>query len=319
MTALEVSRPAAFWVLQHGMTMLGIAFLVAGIGGPPGLALLGAAALTFAGLRAFAATQGYAVPRPGHVRIVPYGCWDLPFRFAVRRRGCAFLFHRALDPETEGLPEAYSVYALPEDGAEEQLRFFAFEPPQGSRALGSLPVTALRFDHRGGAQVGVAELDAGLSALTRGEATSQRRPRGLALIGILNFVGVASYLGFLTLALLSPTRLGAVLVGLAAEGAGRHPLERLGPMLPAYFAVMAVLMGLLSVSFWRMKNWTRLVVLAIAWLSLVGSFQALVAAAGAGSLSGSALSLFRVGLCVTLIHYLMQPCIRALFRSPARH
>lgn len=80
---------------------------------------------------------------------------------------------------------------------------------------------------------------------------------------------------------------------------------------------MAVLMGLLSVSFWRMKNWTRLFLLAVAWLSLVGSFQALVAAAGAGSLSGSALSLFRVGLCVAMIHYLMQPRIHALFRSLA--
>ena len=109
MTALEASRPAAVWVLQHGMAMLGIAFLGAGIGGPPGLVLLGAVALTFAGLRAFAATQGYAVPRPGHVRILPYGCWDQPFRFAVRRGGCAFLFHRAFDPETERLPDRKST------------------------------------------------------------------------------------------------------------------------------------------------------------------------------------------------------------------
>ncbi len=318
MTALEASRPAAFWVLQHGMAMLGIAFLVAGINGPPGLALLGAAALSFAGLRAIAAQQGYVMPRPGHVPIVSYGCWDQPFRFAVRRSGLSFLFHRAADPETGSLPEAYSVYALPRSSPLEQLRFFAFEPPQGSRALGSLDARSLRFDHRGGAQVGIAELDAGLSALVGEEASSRRRPRVLALAGILNFVSVASYLGFLTLALASPTRLQTVLRGLAAEGAGPHPLEQLGPMLPAYFAVMAAVMGLLSLSFWRMKNWTRLFLLGVGWFSLVGTFQALIAAAGAGSLSGSALSLFRIGLCVALIQYLMQPRIRALFRSPAR-
>lgn len=318
MTALEASRPAAFWVLHHALAMLGVAFLVAGIGGPPGLALLGAAALTYVGLRAFAATQGYAVSRPGQVRILSYGCWDQPFRFAVRRGGRSFLFHRAFDPETESLPETYSVYALPKDSADQQLRFFGFEPPPGSRALGTLPVTALRFDHRGGAQVGVAELEAGLSALTRAE-TSGSRPRVLALIGILNFVSVASYVGFLSLALVGPARLGAVLRGLAAEGAGPHPLETLGPMLPAYFTVMTALMSVLSLSFWRMKNWTRLVMLGVGWLSLLGSFQQLVAAAGAGSLSGSALSLFRVGLCVALIRYLTEPRIRALFRSPAKH
>lgn len=311
MTTLSVSRPAALWAAQQSTIVLGLALLGAGLAGSLPLALLGATVLTLAGLRGFAAAQGYRLPRVGHVAITTYGCWQQPLAFAVRRRGAAFLFHRGFDPATGVLPETYSVYPLGAGEAPEQLPYVDFRLPAGS-PLGHVAVAALRFEHRGCRQVVTADLDAALAGLAP-VAPRPARPRGIAVLGILNFVSVATYLGLLSLALASPPRLFALLRGLAAEGAGAHPLERLGPWLPVYFAAMAAAMGVMSWAFWRGRNWTRLLLLAITGLSLLGSLGALAAAARAGSLPGSALSLFRVGLCGLVGGYLMRPRIREFF------
>ena len=165
MNTLAVSRPTALWLRQHAATIVGFALLSVGLAGSPAMALAGAAALVFAGLRSFAAAQGYRLPRAGHLSIVPQGCWEVPLAFAVRRGRRAFLFHRAFDAQTGALPEEYTVHALPERAPLEALPFVNFQPPAASRRLGQVPAAELRFEHRGGAQVARAGLDLALARL----------------------------------------------------------------------------------------------------------------------------------------------------------
>lgn len=318
MTTSPSLRGASLFAREHAILVLGLGALLVGAGrsGAPSLVAAGIAALFLTGLRVFATAHGIPWPPAGHLGIVTRGCWETPLAFAVRRGPRRLLFQRTPDPATGALPEEYSVYLMPPETPLDRLRFFGLEPPTESRLLGEVPTAALRFDHRRGSSVAKGELDAALAALDPRRTAPLVRPRGVKIIGILNFVSAASYVPLFGLALLRPSTLGAVLRGLAAEGSGPHPLERLGSYLPLYFGAMAVAMWLLARSWWRLQNWTRLVMLGISVVSLVGSLAALAGAASAGSLSGSALSLSRIGLCWALLYYLLRPDIRACFARP---
>ena len=146
--------------------LLGGTFLWLGLQGRPALALAGAFVVVVVGVLRLAAAQGFAVPRPGRVRIVAQGCWETPLAFFVRHRGHGFLFYRTKGAATGVLPEGYCVIALPSECDAETLRWRGFEPPEDSRLLGLVSVGDLRFEHRGGDYVDAASLSTALQQIS---------------------------------------------------------------------------------------------------------------------------------------------------------
>jgi hypothetical protein len=136
---------------------LGSTLLWLGMRRDPAVSLAGGLVLTLAGLFFFASANGYALPRPGLIRVAAQGCGDPPNAFFVRRRGRGLLFHRSLECAGGG---RYCVVAVPDGWTEVQPRFGPFEPPPGSRLLGLADPAELRFDFRGGTYVDRASLDA---------------------------------------------------------------------------------------------------------------------------------------------------------------
>ena len=136
--------------------------------GSPGvtaLSLAGTTVLVAAGVMLFARLHGFALPRPGRVRIVAEGCWEEPRAFFVRYRGRPLLFQRAWARTGAEPSDEYCVVALPFDSDGQALRFAGFEPPADSRLLGFVPAQELCFEHRGGDFVRAASLAAALRHL----------------------------------------------------------------------------------------------------------------------------------------------------------
>jgi len=162
MTGTRSARAA----LLRGADLLpwavGVTLLWAGMQRDPAMSFAGSLVLTLAGAFCFASVNGYALPRPGLVRVTAQGCGDPPNAFFVRHRGRGLLFHRSA--ECAG-GDRYCVVAVPDDWAEVEPRFGPFEPPADSRLLGLVDPGELRFEFRGGTYVDRASLDAALRRL----------------------------------------------------------------------------------------------------------------------------------------------------------
>lgn len=166
MTVLGPARKTLFQAADLLPWLVGVTFVGLGWVGRPALMLAGFAVVGFTGLLHLAAASGFAVPRPGRVRIVVQGCWETPLAFFVRHRGHGFLFYRTFDAATGLFPESYCVIALPSECDDETLRWRGFEPPKGSRLLGSVSAADLRFEHRGGDYVDAASLATALERVS---------------------------------------------------------------------------------------------------------------------------------------------------------
>jgi hypothetical protein len=131
------------------LPLAGLLLLVLGTGSPSILPLAwGLIALAL--LAWMAEVEGIAVPRPGRVPIVPYGCWEVPQAFVVRHGYRYLLLSRDEDPVDGGWSETYSVRELAGagPGALRGLRG-GFPPPQAwtGEPVARVAVRALRFEH----------------------------------------------------------------------------------------------------------------------------------------------------------------------------
>jgi hypothetical protein len=158
-TALVRSADGLPWVVGGCLVWLGSL-------GSTALALVGSTFLVAAGALLFARLNGFALPRPGRVRIVAQGCWEVPQAFFVRYRDRALLFQRAFAQPGAEPGDAYCVIALPADSDGQSMRFAGFVPPEDSRLLGFVPARDLRFEHRGGDFVYTAFLSAALGRVS---------------------------------------------------------------------------------------------------------------------------------------------------------
>jgi uncharacterized membrane protein (DUF2068 family) len=117
------------------------------------------------------------------------------------------------------------------------------------------------------------------------------------------------------LALFDHSALVALLHRLSPSGAGPEAIHTaMGRLQPVYYSAMAVLTGAMAVGFWRLQNWTRIVMLGLIALSLVlmlGEVRPLLAAPTAGAI---VLTLVRVALSVFWIWYLLRRQVRDAFR-----
>jgi hypothetical protein len=151
-------------LLLRGLDVLpwavGATLLWMGLQGNPAVSLAGSLVLTVAGLSFFASVHGYAVPRPGLLRIATLGCGDPPIAFHVRHRGRGLLFHPPTVDTYAGPAENYCVVAVPHDWPGGAQAFGPWEPPEDSRLLGLVPASDLRFEYGGGPYVDRSSLDA---------------------------------------------------------------------------------------------------------------------------------------------------------------
>lgn len=163
---LGPARKALFQAADLLPWVVGGTFVWLGLPGRPLLLVVGTLVVGCAGLLHLASATGFAVPRPGRLRIVAQGCWETPLAFFVRHRGHGFLFHRNPDSASGPFPETYCVIALPSECDAETIRWRGFEPPGDSRLLGTVPTRDLRFDHRRGDYVDAESLSVALERLT---------------------------------------------------------------------------------------------------------------------------------------------------------
>lgn len=143
---------------------------------------------------------------------------------------------------------------------------------------------------------------------------SSKRPWGVALLVILLFIAVVSYVILGILAIAAPGTLRTVLVGLSPQGSGPEMLLNLGPVLGVYFVVMAVVVGLVGYGLWTLRNWARIIVMVITALSLLATVAGLVQVLSEINLSTALLGLFRLGLSVLVLWYLWTTNVRVAFR-----
>ena len=140
-----------------------------------------------------------------------------------------------------------------------------------------------------------------------------RRPVGITILAVLSFVNVATYAVLLVLALLSPDTLSAVLKGLSPGGAGPEVQLRMGRLLPVYYGFGMVGTTVIGVGFWKLWNWTRVVVLVLLGASCVALLVEAVTLVRSGSVPGMALWVVRFGLCAFFTWYLASASVRTAF------
>lgn len=145
--------------------------------------------------------------------------------------------------------------------------------------------------------------------------TIVKRPVGVSFISILYFINVGVYIVLLVLTIVAPETLRSMLGAASPEGAGPSVLLNLGRLLAIYFAVMAVLIGLVAFGMWTLRNWARWVTIIIAAISLIGSVFGFVELAQNFSLPAILLTLLRVGLSLLVLWYMLTPKVGAAFRS----
>jgi len=146
------------------------------------------------------------------------------------------------------------------------------------------------------------------------------RPIGITILALLFGVNVAVYVAFAALAVFNHGALVAVLHALSPSGAGPETIHSsMGRAQPFYYSSMAVLTGAMAVGFWRLRNWARIVMLALIALSMVlmvPEVQPLLAAPTAGAII---LTLVRIGLSLLWLWYLLRRPVRDAFRQPRQY
>ena len=146
------------------------------------------------------------------------------------------------------------------------------------------------------------------------------RPMGITTFAVLLSVNVAFYVLLVALAVFNRSALNAMLHALSPSGAGPEAVHAaMGRLLPLYYAAMAVLTTALAMGFWKLWNWTRIVVLAMTAFSLVfvvGEVPLLVTAPAPGAI---VLTLVRVALCVLVGWYLLSRPVCNAFRQARKN
>lgn len=145
--------------------------------------------------------------------------------------------------------------------------------------------------------------------------TSTKRPLGVTILAILNFLGAATESMLLLLAVSAPDTLRSLLAGLSPQGSGPDALLNMGTGLALYFVAIIALMLVLGYGLWTLRNWARIITIIITAISLLGTLIGFVQIGAEIGLSAVLLGLLRVGLCILILWYLFKPNVREAFRK----
>jgi len=142
-----------------------------------------------------------------------------------------------------------------------------------------------------------------------------RRPLGITVGAILFAANAAYYVGFAALAILNRDGLRSVLRALSPSGRGPEAAQMaMGRLLPLYYVLMAGVTITLAIGFWKLWNWSRIVVLALlglSLLSLIGEVRPLIAGPTSSAI---AMTVLRLGLIAVVGWYLLRGSVRDAFR-----
>ena len=141
------------------------------------------------------------------------------------------------------------------------------------------------------------------------------RPIGITIFAALFAINIAFYVVLATLAVFNRSALIGLLHALSPSGVGPAPLHTaMGRLLPVYYAAMAAVTGAFAMGFWRLWNWTRIVVLAMIAISLVLMVKEVPLLVTAPTPGAIALTLVRVALSLLVGWYLFSRPVRHAFR-----
>ncbi|MGB0037095.1 MAG: hypothetical protein WBP79_16635 [Candidatus Acidiferrales bacterium] len=144
------------------------------------------------------------------------------------------------------------------------------------------------------------------------------RPLGVTVLSALLFFNVATYVVLIVMSIRYPSQLRVLLEGMApGGGAGPAPLLKLGAMLPVYFLGMAIVAGLMGRGLLQLKNWARLVLLALAALTIIATVVETVRGTSGMTASTLVLTLLRLGIVVLVAWYLNSAKVREAFGRPS--
>jgi hypothetical protein len=138
---------------------------------------------------------------------------------------------------------------------------------------------------------------------------------GITVLSVLGFISVAQYAVLAVLALVNPPAVAALLHALSPGGSGPEVQLRLGAFLPVYYLVSMGLTSFVAYGFWKLRNWTRVVILVLIAVSLVAGLATAPSVMHSGSAGALLLWLVRIGLCLGFGWYLMSGRVRTAFRG----
>jgi len=137
------------------------------------------------------------------------------------------------------------------------------------------------------------------------------RPVGVTILAILEFIGsgICALLGILVIVGAGAGLLGSMTQG---QGSGLGSLMAvIGGALSVFCFIFAALAALLGWGLWTLKNWARIVVIALTILGALGTLLSLLNLSSA-MIVGVVIRLAINGL---IIWYLLQPNVAAAFQG----
>lgn len=146
----------------------------------------------------------------------------------------------------------------------------------------------------------------------------RNRPLGITIASLLTFVATAQYVVLFALMFINSAAVFAYLHALSPGGSGPEKIHlAMGRFEAPYYAAMALLTGVIGYGFWKLWNWTRVVILVMTGISLAGVLLTIPSLAHSGSAGAWALWAVRIVLCVLWGWYLMRRRVREAFHRPA--
>ena len=134
-------------------------------------------------------------------------------------------------------------------------------------------------------------------------------------MAVLGFVSAALYAVLALVAVFNPPAIAALLHTLSPGGSGPEVQLRLGPFLPVYYVLALVGMMFVAEGLWKLRNWTRIVMLVVIAVSLVAALATAPGVIQSGRAGVLAMWGVRVGLCLVWGWYLVSDSVRSAFRS----
>ncbi len=145
------------------------------------------------------------------------------------------------------------------------------------------------------------------------------RPIGVTFFAILLFGNAAFYAVLAVLSIVNHHALAALLSTISPGGAGPAIFHlSMGKFGPIYYLAMTFLTVAAGMGFWRLWEWTRISILVLIGINLVGAvFESIIAIrSGNGSLNAVPAARIVLSVLISLLvgWYLLSPKVRAAFR-----
>ena len=109
----------------------------------------------------------------------------------------------------------------------------------------------------------------------------------------------------------------ALLNAASPQGAGPALLLKMGRVITFYFCLMTAVTGALGCGMWRLKNWARIVIIALAALTLAGIVVEFSKTMTDLQPSTLVVTLVRAAVGVLVLWYLLRARVKAAFKPAA--